>query len=200
MLIAARESFAAAARNRLPYDAEVEYIAGTGTQWMDTGIALSSGDSFELRVVGSFTSLSANQLMGLYASAYFGIGLNSKWTVSGSVDTGTASSAIYSFILSSQIGDNKVSALRIYRPGYDRTWTHTRNNAAGTIGIMNIPGRDYCCNFNFEASRVFVNGTQVQHLIAVRKGATGCAYDTISGQLLFNAGTGSFTIGPDKTA
>ena len=197
MLIAARESFAAAARKRLPYDAEVEYVAGTGTQWIDTGIALSSGDSFELRVVGKFASLSANQLMGLYASAYFGIGSNSKWTVSGSVNTATARTDYYSFILSSQIGDNKVSSLRIYGSGYDYTWTHARNNAAGTIGIMNIPGRAYCCNFKFAASRVLVNGTEVQHLIAVRKGATGCAYDTISGRMFYNAGTGAFGVGPD---
>lgn len=53
MLIAARESFAAA-RKRLPYDAEVEYLESTGTQYIDIGVAVSDTMEVEAEIV--FTS------------------------------------------------------------------------------------------------------------------------------------------------
>ena len=41
MLVAARTG--AWSGKRLPYDAEVEYLESTGTQWIDTGIVCSIG-------------------------------------------------------------------------------------------------------------------------------------------------------------
>ena len=43
MMNAAAGIFLAARRKpKLPYDAEVEYLESTGTQWIDTGIKLVS--------------------------------------------------------------------------------------------------------------------------------------------------------------
>lgn len=52
MMIAARESFAAA-RRRLPYDAEVEYLESTNTQWIDTGLVWKLGDTFRIETAQS---------------------------------------------------------------------------------------------------------------------------------------------------
>lgn len=42
-------------------------------------------------------------------------------------------------------------------------------------------------------------GVVIREMIPVRTGSIGCLYDSISGQLFRNAGTGAFIIGPDKT-
>jgi hypothetical protein len=44
------------------------------------------------------------------------------------------------------------------------------------------------------------NGVLVCDFIPVRIGTEGAMYDRVSGQLFRNAGTGAFTIGPDKTS
>lgn len=43
------------------------------------------------------------------------------------------------------------------------------------------------------------NGVLLRDFIPVRVGDVGYLYDSVSGQLFGNAGTGSFVIGPDKT-
>ena len=53
---------------RLPYDAEVEYLESTGTQWIDTGTSMKYGDDFELNF--EITKLmSANGYAGGYVLA-----------------------------------------------------------------------------------------------------------------------------------
>ena len=46
------------AGKRLPYDAEVEYLESTGTQWIDTGKYLTSASNVEVRaqIMGTGTS------------------------------------------------------------------------------------------------------------------------------------------------
>ena len=41
------------------------------------------------------------------------------------------------------------------------------------------------------------SGNVIHDFIPVRIGTTGYMYDTISGELFGNAGTGDFTLGPD---
>ena len=38
---------------RLPYDAEVEYLESTGTQWIDTGIVAADDVGVKMHVVGA---------------------------------------------------------------------------------------------------------------------------------------------------
>ena len=45
MLIAARNGFAVG--KSLPYDAEVEYLESTGTQWIDTGVKIEKNDRMD---------------------------------------------------------------------------------------------------------------------------------------------------------
>ena len=47
-------------------------------------------------------------------------------------------------------------------------------------------------------TRMTVNGTLVRSYVPVRVGSVGYLFDRVSGQLFGNAGTGAFTLGPDK--
>ena len=54
MLIAARNAMMAG--KRLPYDAEVEYLESTGTQWIDTGVMPTNQSKIECDATWLFTS------------------------------------------------------------------------------------------------------------------------------------------------
>ena len=59
MMLAARGAFLAARRKpKLPYDAEVEYLESTGTQWIDTGYCPVSTDRITL--TGEIQNLPSN--------------------------------------------------------------------------------------------------------------------------------------------
>lgn len=49
---------------KLPYDAEVEYLQSTGTQWIDTGVVPTLYTKSE--VVAKFTTVSSSQICGAY--------------------------------------------------------------------------------------------------------------------------------------
>lgn len=50
----------------LPYDAEVQWLQSTGTQWIDTEIHrnLTSNDIYRLKGVFSFSNTSTRQIQG----------------------------------------------------------------------------------------------------------------------------------------
>lgn len=64
-------------RKRLPYDAEVDYLESTGTQWIPLGLQGEPGYDFEYKI--RFTQLSSSEATGIggcyesSASLYFGL-------------------------------------------------------------------------------------------------------------------------------
>ena len=187
----------------LPYDAEVEYLESSGTQYIDTGVVLDS--TFDnVEVVFGITSRNTN-------NRYFGAldennnycqirettsyKIRLRWGTSSYVQSssGAANGDIFKCIVSSgtaqvlrQNGDAFTSSLSIGTafPSIS-TWlfgTHSTGTSNISTGMrfykFSCEGR-----FNF---------------IPVRVGQVGYMYETVSGQLFGNAGTGDFTIGPDK--
>ena len=71
MMIAARNAFLMSG-TKLPYDAEVEYLESTGTQYIDTGVAISSALDFDAVFARTAASGAAN--------AYFW-GVDGTWGV-----------------------------------------------------------------------------------------------------------------------
>ena len=64
-------------------------------------------------------------------------------------------------------------------------------NRAGQLTTTNGSMRIYYCNITV--------GDVVHEFIPVRVGSVGYMYDKQTKQLFGNLGTGSFTLGPDKT-
>lgn len=221
MLIAARESFAAS-RKRLPYDAEVEYLEGTGTQWIDTGYVPHVPITERYIADCTVPTFTANW------QGWFGM------------NNGDAYRNVFF--------RNRTAAnsWQTYIPKSDANWQtySTRNYAAGTrmtIRIAQFWGNDICfitpqgetqfslgsaskvstasttdLNLSFGlfstnrganarqmrfysfAIQDYATNTPIMTLQPVRVGAVGYMYDEVSGRLIGNAGTGNFVLGPDK--
>ena len=189
----------------LPYDAEIEYLASTGTQWIDTGYVPNGTDivikgKFYLsnysanygRWFASYTDENSNAYRIIrnnnknnsifwtcgvkagYSPNITIAGLNNLYTFEMSYGKLILNGTTYTTTLKQQ-GNNNVSTMRLFAPGSSGTTTSGR----------------------FYFFELLKNGVKILDLIPVRKDGIGYMYDKVSGQLLGNAGTGSFTIGPD---
>lgn len=187
----------------LPYDAEIEYIGSNSPapaiyQWIDTGIVPEITDIIHIKV-GPITTYPVS------ASSLF----LQQW-------------AVKCFFI--QI--NKSSANTVYWHGMNPTSNQPLSNDSVndivcgngfiTINGTTYSGSDYLTQnnnsiilFNNTSARravfdlylfeVIRNGVVIACFKPVRVGSEGCLYETVSGQLFHNGGSGSFTIGPDKT-
>ncbi len=210
-MIAARQIFLGRGGGggaKLPYDAEVEYLATDGLSWIDTGIPMSSGveviaehmfvvSSIKRQLMGSNTS---RQYYGVSTSGYIEFG-----ALNVNVSTVLANAnTIYTISYKAENGDNICS---IYSGGsllFQKSGAY--NSLSGNFIIFNIGGGS---QFQFiEGNRIYsfkmiIGGSSALDLIPVRftneQGVSeGAMYDRVSGQLFRNEGTGAFIIGNDK--
>lgn len=218
MQIANRESFAAAARKRLPYDAEVEYIeadnrtctvqANTLLGVLNTGIVANlatdvwecdaqflawgstagcwgrSGDRF------AFGRGSAS-----WADWYYGYG-NTNNRTGKTLDYSRHVFRLDAPARKFYLGATVYTGAGTASPTSAALYIFTRNpNVAGDTQWTTDN-----CHSRMYSSKIWRSGTLIQHLIPVRVGNVGCAYDLVSGTLIRNHGLGTLTVGPDKTA
>ena len=190
----------------LPYDAEVEYLESTGTQYVDAGVmpdVLTEVDAeFEL-----FDVTTGRQLFGSRNSATSAIFAMQLQTASVATMRAGYGGAYYSaggVASGRQIAhmDNSGASLGSVSITYSGTlgaplypmFVLALNNG----GVANI-GNTRLRVFAFAISQ---SGVLVRDYQPVRVGsgssAVGYLFDRVSGTLFGNAGTGAFTIGPDK--
>ena len=187
----------------LPYDAEVEYLESTGTQYIST-MLIPTRVHVGLKPIG--------EAKPPHSSAYFGVNNNGSRTTGLFGETKDILEAV-------NYNHNIVefSALwgEFHSVCFDRdtvsvdgetkalvTDFSKTDNAIKSFGLFDFPQRitdsnpksaiSYCKMWDKE-DRLMAD------FIPVRVGDVGYMYDRISGQLFGNAGTGSFVIGPDKT-
>ena len=185
----------------LPYDAEVDYIESTGTQYIDTGVILN-GDSFaELTL-----SISTAQNNGIFGARSAYKVNDFSWMILSSnknrrnygTEENTSGGAIYLNYMY-----NYRAEANVYKGNWNVAYTFTKQT-------FQTPGNAYICAVNNNGSMVNPSKMRVYRcaikgmnksvdLIPVRVGTVGYMYDKISGTLLGNAGTGSFVLGPDVT-
>ena len=163
------------------YDAEIEYLQSTGTNYIDTGIVAQENDTILTDVMflsksGDNFMLGASGISGDGGSIWMEIYANRTWYVR----YGSSASV------------NVAGSLRVpYAPNFAgmpsrNLFLMGRNSATPAGGI----GRLY-------RASIVRNGTPIIDFIPVRIGTTGYLYDKIQGKLYGNAGTGNFTLGPD---
>ena len=208
-MIAAHQTMLAPQGAPLPYDAEVEYLASTGAQYVDTGYAPVFPSNLEYRARIRWTNTTARKIMGLQGGMYFGVvnggyqpGIGGTNKVSGvTVSSGTVYDCGAKFYLTtpsidppSQIdwyfgnsSGTTYQPLYQYKPADATVWIFVANDATTLRGESAI--------YSFQ---ILVNGNLVRDYIPVRVGQTGYLYDKVSKTLFGNAGTGAFVIGPDK--
>ena len=187
----------------LPYDAEIEYLEGTGTQWLDTGIPVVNGILMEY--YGAFGSNSAIVCAtGSSAGKYLRINIYNTYNISvwkagvaKYVRVSPRQNTFYDIYhdsrgLSNVVKWNGNEVLNEDTTGYSNPDTNVRvfNNASGS-SVTITKGKIRKLKLTDS------NGDVVFDAKAVRVGQTGYLYDKISGQLFGNDGTGDFILGPD---
>jgi hypothetical protein len=185
----------------LPYDAEIEYLQSTGSEYIDTGIIPSS--DIRLTIDGMYPSTSGSNLihgaMSSSGSTYyrFHIGINNS-NFMGGIGTmnGTITAAntyrhefkITGSIQKAYVEDSYYTGNSSFPPVSIYLFARNNNGTAANMHVFKM----YSANiYSYSQNKKLLN------LIPVRIGTEGYLYDKISGTL-FGTPTGSFILGADK--
>ena len=189
----------------LPYDAEIEYLESTGTQWIDTGIVPDNNTGFTVsamaissvvnsRILGVYETISGIQerfaavVRSIQFQYYFGWGNAYNFTSSDS-NFMTRRVMELNFLNSRSMTFDGVvvsSNLPILTTFTTSAWLFG-NRGTAELAAQRI----YQCQMS--------SGNEiVRDFIPVRVGTVGYMYDRVSKRLFGNSGTGAFVLGPDK--
>lgn len=190
----------------LPYDAEIEYLESSGTQWINTKHAFSGSFAWEIKcstpapnttAFGARTSLLRSSVL-FNNNGAIGVAIGTMSTASSPFQFGNISGVhTYKLDVVAQKGSTWLDGVSL------------QNNVSfqGDY-VTNIPQAIFANNFGKNVqelssirvynAKMWQTNKLVRDLIPVRVGTTGYMYDKVSGQLFGNSGTGSFMLGPDK--
>lgn len=201
MLINLRNALMAG--KRLPYDAEVEYLQSSGTQYIDTGFIPSSNTSVEIGYKTADAQLNT-VLFGCrvtYSDRSFCVWANANGKIrfdysANSMDNKDGPNPIVGSWV--QIAKRKE---RNFVNGTEYTANATNTfacNGNAYLFAMNDNGTaNWLISAQISYCKIWDNNVLVRDYIPVRKGTVGYLYDRVSGKLFGNAGTGDFVLGPD---
>ena len=191
----------------LPYDAEVEYLESTGTQWIDTGKVLSStGFAYDADIL--FKRIDNCQVFGGRTVAdnsmadslsLFIVGGMWRFDNFGSSRSGPVVDTDTRYSVSLVDGKTTVNGVEVETP------VPTGHSSGATVYIFagHRPqasgGVELQSSIRLYSLKFYQYGLLAADYRPVRVGDIGYLYDRVSGQLFGNAGTGAFIIGPDKT-
>lgn len=200
MLINLRNALMAG--KRLPYDAEVEYLESTGTQYIETGILPDANTGLQL-----FSSLPVNTSDAYIAGERDDTG-NTRWLIGWSayktakwycgygvtITSGVDGSPILTSV--NYLGDG------LFKVGDSYSYTlpslsYSPSYNIRLFGSAGVLAAYTSAEVKIYSAKISVGSALVRDFIPVRKGTVGHLYDRVSGQLFGNAGTGDFIIGPD---
>ena len=187
------------------YDAELEYLESTGTQYINTNIIPSNSAKFIIDqqftsivsvdttngqnsgvMIGTTASSGGRFHIGIYQNM-FHFGFGTKW-----INTINADLNRHVF---------KLQARYAY---IDDTAYSIENSSLNTNGFIYIFIRNNGSSLTTpEKTKIFTvqiyeGNILVRNYIPVRVGQVGYLYDKVSGRLFGNKGTGEFILGPDK--
>lgn len=181
----------------LPYDAEVEYLESTGTQFIYTGYTKSQCPYFSLDVQPLITNVDSG-MFGAYTDGYSVQQLRGRWRW---FEGGWTLTDI-------PVDITRTTNITKNANGWfvDGEITKTSSGTIGDLSLVlfgvNIHNTSTGAAKSLRVNQLSLfdkNSSLVADFIPIRKGNIGYMYDRVSGQLFGNAGTGEFIIGPDKT-
>lgn len=195
--------------NFRPYDAEIEYLESTGTQWIDADVSVyHPTDSFTIETNTSFTDNSHRALMGTNPWMYFGVSSSKQFEVNQAyVRNYDNNFHLWKLIHTNINGSNgNRKAFIDDKNVKDFNVTYSTNVKSYNYWILFYAvGSNIKMNAQLPAAQIIKNGkitknnVIVRDFIPVRVGQVGYMYDKVSGKLFGNNGTGSFILGADKT-
>lgn len=194
----------------LPYDAEIEYLESTGTQYIDTGVESFTNESPDAEKTITYTGTVARLTNSGYclhtntftSSAWWGTN-GDKWRLgdNNSATTFTTGKMYNVHVYTTGRTDDK-SWMSVDGTEVLRTTRYSSRNTAASIYLFaartSASGSSaFGGSWRIAHLRIYVGTTLVRDLIPVRVGQTGYMYDRVSRKLFGNKGTGAFNLGPD---
>ena len=179
----------------LPYDAEIEYIESTGTQYIDTGIVPTVAKETQIVLVLARTASNQSK-EGMGANGNLNILQNSnektKWRLNAQQTNVSITNGTFTTIILKQ-----TSSGRYYEVGGETGYgTSSENANTFCVGVLG-GATSYIYKARYARVVIIENGNSVRDMIPVRVGQTGYLYDRVSEQLFGNVGTGDFVLGND---
>ena len=199
-------------RKRLPYDAEIEYLESTGTQWIDTGVILDSMSSVLLDYQLTATAQSRAGLFGGLVQTgltIFRFGSLISSSSDRRLECGYGTGNVY-YQYAAQDLSRHVIEQRTNEYYVDGVLTYSfpaaTFSANTSAPLLNFTYVNYvAAKARCFSSRWWQGGVLVRDFIPVRVGSVGYLYDRanptggpLGNGLYGNAGTGAFVVGPDK--
>ena len=216
MLLGARQFFErrGAPTPPLPYDAEVEYLESTGTQWIDTGIVARLGTSLRMQfsprvAYRSFQNCFCGAANALNIAPHYDVNANGSkitvWNGGAFLDSSVQISAdtMYNVYVDASTSSLTVDVNGIQATSSRQDGMYSDNSFyLFALNLNGQPQRN--TQIRVYSFSLIYDGVLVRDFIPVRftneQGVSeGAMYDRVSGQVFRNAGTGAFTIGPDKS-
>lgn len=178
------------------YDAEVEYLKSSGTQYIDTGIVPTN----ETGVFITFTKESSQdrQFCGSRNDSS-----NTRWFLGNSY-YGWGGYGYFNSVPVGQTADvylNYKNDRKMRFRSTEESLSTLSFTPLYNIHLFGINkwGTDDPCEITIHKVQITQGSNVAMDLIPVRVGTTGYMYDRVSGQLFGNEGTGDFVLGNDKT-
>jgi hypothetical protein len=190
----------------LPYDAEIEYLESTGTQYIDTGISCNA----DYTIYVEFNSaIGTEAIIGTRRSTRtkeHALVMASEGDVSyrsSNANTQTPSIALYDGYTASTWVSARCEREKLY---IDNSLVAQISNWITFTSAIHYYLFGMCTNGSasnlgskkIRAFKISNNGQMLLDMISVRVGTTGYMYDKVSNQLFGNRGTGNFVLGNDK--
>ena len=193
----------------LPYDAEVEYLESTGTQYFDTVVVNTDSVTWSgtIRQTDSSKACFGFGYRFVTAATYVG---NMRWLFIYPDRRIGLRNGSYA-----ENSTSEVPASTPFRISYDGTTVYvdsvpfvtcTARSTTSNYGVAYLLGINTTGYYNADLSpsvgRIYDftisdNSTLVRDFIPVRVGQVGYMYDRVTRKLFGNSGTGSFIVGPD---
>ena len=191
------------------YDAEIEYLESTGTQYINTGFKPNQ----DTRIIAIMKCVTSNDYGRLFGAGTYStknsIMIDYEKGATGNLcikyGTATAWTKVTSITGDYNIHTYDYNKNIVYRDSVKVSQaTYAAFQCTSNLGIFTyINGNNVGQSTEFFKGRcygfkIYDNNVLAMDLIPVRVGNTGYMYDKVSCQLLGNSGSGNFVIGQDK--
>lgn len=188
----------------LPYDAQVEYLQSSGTQYINTGKVpdASTGIYVELTRTKTGDSYCCG-LRDTSGNTRWLIGTNNTYTYKGWGGYGNNITIAHGIAKLNYLNSGKWEAKQIDAANFTSynlgELPFTPQNEIRLFGSAGVSASYTKWSGRIHAVKISQGSDIIFDFIPVRKDGVGYMYDRISGNLYGNNGTGSFTLGPDVT-
>lgn len=178
----------------------IEYLEGTGTQWINTGFIPNQDTGIKAKV--AFTSTTRTWESVFYSRTTSDV---DEFTLQKNYTNGNIR-ALYGNQHTShaEFGPIRTTPLivdwdknKIKVDKYSHTFTYKAFSGTQAMRVPGVSAAGRISPGKVWYFTIYDNGILVRDLIPVRVGNIGYMYDKVSGQLFGNAGTGKFILGPD---